>query len=340
MVAAKKSPRTARSKDGLQAELDRVRSALLSKEEVDPITAAEDAKRKSNLAATLGVVTSKSVTEKLGALSLDAQATLDALRTTLISSTQELEEVREMIVIEAERLEEIYGKDVVAASLADLVAEYDKKATELATQHGAEIVAFETKLKDQRQAEADRKAAVDKERKREEEQYMYDRRKTRQEEDDAREQKVLEITRSFDEQNRELERGWHQREDVLKARENEFVEMQNTVAAFDEKLKNETAKAVAAATGAMSREHKHAVQLLEQQASADKALLRSENKALQQQFDAAQGTISALNIKLADAEKRVETIAKSAMERDSGKAALDAQQKTIETMQPSIPGKR
>ncbi len=339
MAAAKKSPRTARSKDGLQAELDRVRSALLSREEVDPITAAEEAKRKANLAATLGVVTSKSVTEKLGALSLDAQATLDALRTTLISSTQELEEVREMIVIEAERLEEIFGKDVVATSLAELFASYDNQAKELAAQHGSEIVAFETKLKEQRQAEQDRKAAVDKERKREEEQYAYDLLKTRQAENDARDQKVLEITRSFDDQNRGLEQGWNEREKALQAREHEFIEMQNLVAGFDARLNDEKAKAVAAATGAMSQNHKHAVALAETQANADKALLKSEKDNLAAQLASANAAVNELNVKLAASEARVESIAKSAMERDGGQAALAASQKAMETLKDTPKGR-
>ncbi len=56
-MATKKAPSRTRSKDTLQTELERVRVAITSREEMDPITAKEEAARKSALVEQLGTVT-------------------------------------------------------------------------------------------------------------------------------------------------------------------------------------------------------------------------------------------------------------------------------------------
>ena len=204
-MATKKRPycRPAR-RTPLRDELERVKSSLLNREELDPISAAADAKRKSELAAQMGTVTSKAVTEKLSALSLDTQSTLDALRTTLISSTQELEELREMIAIESERLEELYGKDVVAASIATLVEEYDQKKRDFEDFEAQQQADLAKKIAEQKKFEAERKAAAEKERKQNEEEYEYQLAKSRRENTDAFNQKMLEAQRAGEEKAREL----------------------------------------------------------------------------------------------------------------------------------------
>lgn len=334
-MATKKRPVAARSKDTLQEELDKVRSSLLSREELDPISAAAEAKRKSELAAQLGKVTSKAVTEKLGALSLDTQNVLDSLRTTLISSTQELEELREMISIESERLEELYGKDVVASSVATLIAEYDQKKALFQEEEAGARAALKTSIDEQKKLEAERKAATEKQRKQEQEEYDYNLTKQRREVADEFARQLASLKQQEADRHRELERGWKDREEVLLANENEIVAMREKIAGFDAVLIEEKKKAVDTVTRAMSIEHKHQLQLLETTAKAAQDLLHSENKSLSEDNARLRMAISELQTKLETANDRVESIAKSAMERDSGQAALAASQRTAEILRDS-----
>jgi hypothetical protein len=334
-MATKKRPTAARSKDTLADELERVKSSLLNREELDPISAAADAKRKSELAAQMGTVTSKAVTEKLSALSLDTQSTLDALRTTLISSTQELEELREMIAIESERLEELYGKDVVAASIATLVEEYDQKKRDFEEFEAQQQADLARKIAEQKKIEAERKAAVEKERKQNEEEYEYQLAKSRRENTDAFNQKMLEAQRAGEEKARQLVRGWQEREDAIKAKEERVAELEEIVAGLPATMEAEKKKHADSIVRALSSEHGHKVTLLEAQAKAAQDLLRSENKSLAEDNARLRASITELQNKLEAANNRIESIAKSAMERDSGQAALAASQRTAEILQSS-----
>lgn len=331
-MATKKRTTAARSKDTLQDELDRVRSSILNREELDPISAAAEAKRKSELAAQLGTVTSKAVTEKLGALSLDAQATLDALRTTLISSTQELEELREMISIESERLEELYGKDVVAASIAMLIEEYEQKKALFQEEELSATAALKANIDAQKKLEAERKAAAEKERKQNEEEYEYQLQKSRRENTDAFNQKMLESQRAGEEKARELVRGWQEREDAIKAQEDHIAELEEIVKGLPATMETEKKKYADGIVRAVTSEHGHKVALLEAQAKAAQDLLRTENKSLAADNERLRLSITDLQNKLETANNRIESIAKSAMERDSGQAALAASQRTAEIL--------
>lgn len=334
-MATKKRPVAARSKDTLQEELDKVRSSLLNREELDPISAAAEAKRKSELAAQLGTVTSKAVTEKLGALSLDTQNVLDSLRTTLISSTQELEELREMIFIESERLEELYGKDVVASSVATLIEEYEQKKALFQEEEAGARAALKTSIDEQKKLEAERKAQTEKLRKQEQEDYDYNLTKQRRDVADEFARQLSALKQQEADRHRELERGWKEREESILANENEVATMREKIAGFDAVLEVEKKKAVAQATGAMSSEHKHQLQLLETTAKAAQDLLRSENKALAEDNMRLRTSINELQHKLETANNRIESIAKAAMERDSGQAALAASQRTAEILRDS-----
>lgn len=334
-MATKKRSTAARSKDTLADELERVKSSLLNREELDPISAAADAKRKSELAAQMGTVTSKAVTEKLSALSLDTQSTLDALRTTLISSTQELEELREMIAIESERLEELYGKDVVAASIATLVEEYEQKKRDFEEYEAAQQAKLAQSIADQKKAEAERKAAVERQRKQDEEEYEYQLAKSRRENTDAFNQKMLEAQRAGEEKARELVRGWQEREDAIKAKEERVAELEEIVAGLPATMETEKKKYADGIVRAVTSEHNHKVALLEAQAKAAQDLLRSENKALTEENARLRASITDLQNKLEAANNRIENIAKSAMERDSGQAALAASQRTAEILRES-----
>lgn len=337
---ATKKVRPSRSKQTLQDELAEVQSAFMSREELDPTTVREEAKRKSALAGKLSGITSRVVTEKIGELGLTLQSALDTIRLTLVSSVQELEELRELIEATAKELEEVHGKEVVASSIQSLIAEFELKQAEFIDEENRRRKDLEDKIAATLAAEKERKAATEKARQQENEDYEYKLGVQRREAIDAFDQEMRKRTREQQDIERDLKRGWQEREAALKAQEKEVVELKNMVVGFDALVDAEKKKAVAQATGAMSQNHKHEIEILTAKAASDKSLLESKLENLAAQLAAANSTIAALNAKLTAAENRVESIAKSAMERDSGRSALEAQSQTIKTMTEASPTKR
>jgi hypothetical protein len=334
MTSPKKRPSTPRSKAELKEAMDLVKSNLDAQPEVDATTAAQASRRRNEVLEAVKNVTAAAVINRLGVLGLEAQGALDAIKNMMVSSAQELDSLREAVVLTQAELAELHSKEVVAAALADLVKEHEARRIameeSLRTRNEELNKAFQAQLN----AERDRKIAVEQERKREEEAYQYDTMLHRRAEEDAHKQMMISKDREYADKLASFEKSWAEREASLVAHENEIATMRAEITAFPALLESEKKKAVDSTVRAISSEHKHQVELLNAAAASAAALAAAEIKALQQKVKDQDLAISALQNKLESAEKRVESIANSALASASGRQALEAASSMAATLKP------
>jgi hypothetical protein len=296
--------------------MDDLKSSIASQEAVDPTTAAATERRKEEVRRSIANLAPAAIVANLGNIGMQAQGALDVIKNLMVSSQQELETIQEAIEVEKVELEQLHGKEVVAASLADLISEFDQKTAELEASYNQRSAEFGQRITEQQKAEADRRALVEKDRRREADEYTYTMTLERRAAEDAFNQKVIEADRAAADKHRELAANWTIRENELRAKEGEYKNALLRIDGLPAEIAAEVKKATDAQARAMSSDfaHKtalaearamssdfaHKTALAEAQAKSDKALADAQLKSLTQKVvyqDAVIGTLKTDNRK-------------------------------------------
>lgn len=317
-----RKPRATRTKAETKAALNDVVTITRGKEAV---SAKEQEVVDARNAQTRNAVADLSVEKALNGVTktnLDVSKALSAVTEQLVETTRELETVKEAVALEQAELEQLHGKDIVASSIDDLIADYNDKKAKFDEDVAATRTAWIKEEEAHNQAVRERNEALTKTRQRDEAEYQY---KTQQERraaqdkfnDEMRAQQVTERDRREavlrDHATRELE---------LKARENDLASYKAQVEAFPAKLDAEVKKAEAIATNSVKREYEHKIQLMTKDSENAAKVSANELASLKQQLDKALTTIAEQQARLTAADDKVRSIAEKALEAASGRQAL------------------
>lgn len=316
--------RTTRSKAQLKNDFDNLQEQASGRDELDPTAAIAAEKRRADVMADTKDVDPATIVNKITKLGLDVQTSLDHLKNTLTGGAAQLATVREAIKYAEHDLEQLHGKEIAASSLADLIAEHKERERVFNENMANNQAEFDAKVSAQKNAETERRAAVEKERRREEDEYQYATAQRRREEADAYQQKKIELERALTDAAAQKSKEWAAREDALKTKEAAYAEALKRIENLPAEIAAEVKKATDAQARAMSSEFAHKTALAEAQAKSDKALADAQIKALTQKVVDQDAVIGALQNKLEAAEKRVESIANNALQSASGRQALEA----------------
>jgi colicin import membrane protein len=256
----------------------------------------------------------------LATAGLDAQKSLAELSQALTQKTQELETLREAITVERADLEQLHGKEIVAASLDALLAQYDEKRREL-----------EASIQQTRADWNREQLEHEQEREREEEKYQYELKQShRQQQDRFQESLRVEAVAERD-RKEQLEKGWALREEGLRKAETELVSLREQVAAHPEVLRKAVEKEVAIVGNTLKKDHAHEVALLKNNFEAASSVLKGELAAQQRLAQQQAVQIAELTTKLEAAYTKVQETAAKALDATNGQAALQAVQRFAET---------
>lgn len=268
-------------------------------------------------------------TQAITAASLANQKALSAVNEELVTKLELLKNIKENIDLESKDIDRLYGIRVLSEHLDVLKAEHDEAKA-----------ALEKEILEQRAWWKEEKAREDRERIRNNEDYAYKLAQSQQLANDAWESTIR--ARNVQEQTRMevFEKNWRQREDELKLREKELTDLRALVAAHPTQLDAEVKKAVAIESNRLTRDHKHATELLEKDRASEKALYESDKKALTEQLAAAKKLNEELTLSLASAHTKNADIATKALEASSGQAALSAVQNFAKDQGNNGPAKR
>jgi len=188
----------------------------------------------------------------------------------------------------------------------------------------AEIASLEKTKLEILAAEAERKKAAELVRKQEAEEYNYKLSQQRAHDVYEMQRDHLIREREFLDKLAVIEKDLADRRTDLVKQEAAYKDAMEKIAGMPAVIEAAKKEAVAAAVGAVHSEHKHAIAILQAESRNEVNLLKATNAALQKQVETQEAAIAALQVSLNNAQNRVESIAKSALDSASGRQALEA----------------
>ena len=252
------------------------------------------------------------------AASLATQKSLSTINEELANKLSLLQDVKTNIDLEAKELTKLYGARVILEHLDVLKAEHDEQKA-----------ALEKEILEARTKNAEDWNATKKEREREQADYEYTTKQTRKADLDAWNEQVR--VRNIQELARQdqLQKIWAQREDELKLREKELIDLRAAVAGHLGEIEKAVKQAVAIESNRLTRDHNHAKELLEKDRTSEKALYEADKKALTEQNARLTKLNEELQIALKEANQKNAEIATKALESTSSREALTTLQTTL-----------
>lgn len=273
----------------------------------------------ATLDAVRNLDTAKVVSE-VNNLQVSLQATLASVSASITNKIQQIATIDDAIKLKQDRLKELLGIDAEAVTLDDLKAQ--REAEKL-------IWEKEQAERDAAEKEVDRQRGIQRTRDEEEWQYEFSMQKEREENAYT----VQEEDRRRAEANRyqELEKCWHVREEALKVRETEAVELKKLVDSFDAKLKAEVSKAEAILTNVLKKQHEHDKQLLEKDASSAKAVCEMRVQSLQTALEQQKLQLEDVKSQLMVARQDAKEVATSALSASSDRKVAEALRQVVDS---------
>lgn len=286
--------------------------------------------QKDKAVADSASLTVEKVTQSLTKAGLDISKTLNSVR-ELFESDISLQTIREAIEAKQEEMETLYDKEVVAASLTDLVLQYEARKAELLKTEDEFRKAWAKEQAEHQAAVRERDNILTKERTRENEEFEYNKGITRRNSEDA--WKATHTKRMLELQQAEEVhiKNWKEREEAIQKLEAEIAAAKSKIDNFDVIVKAEVDKQVAIIGNSIKSRHETEARIKALEFDNEKRILTHENGVLKESIAAKDREISQLRATLEKKDSEVKDVAVAAMNAQSGKQALSAVQETIQS---------
>lgn len=256
-------------------------------------------------------------------LQVNVQGTLAGLSAALTTKIQQLEQMDTAITLKEQRLQELYGIENMAITLDEMKAQRDEEER----LHGEQKAA---RAKNWMEEEAERH----KKWKRELEEYDYARNLANKKAKDEFDAEVITCKRNEQSRQEMLTKSWTEREATIKAREQDFADLQKQVSEFDTRMKAEVARAEAVVGNSLKKEYTHQMELMKKDAVSEGVLNNMKIAAQEKAIQGLHDQIATLQTQLTEARKDAKEIASSALQSASQKQVADALSRVVEQRDP------
>ena len=302
----------------LLAETKRVESKITTKEE---IAARQQDKEIVERASTYTI---ESVVKELVDLQLVFDRTIDELTNQLSRESVKLDEVQKAISVETTVLQGLHHIEIAANALDILIQEHDAKNNAFEEQGAewreaftqqvtAQREAWQKEQEDHDKAVQEHKELLQNERSISEQDKSYDLERSRKIELDGYETKKRQIERTLSEQEREKEKEWATRENLLLNRQEELEEYKAQIDAFPAKLEKAIKESREQAIKSTNQSAKVKADLLTKEVEANKKVYELTIQTLEDTIERQNQEIQALSAELKEALKQVQQLASKAV---------------------------
>lgn len=350
MATPKKSTRATRTKTETAIEFEEVQAATASRRQLSPGEAAVVAAKEQATRGALSKFSLESTLQGLTTTGLALTKSLSAISEDLQNAAKQVEELTEAKALLEKDIEALHGKEVASSAIEDLVADYKAKEEEIRlglstlqadiSRQRAEVQqAWTREQQEHQRLVAQRDADLNTARQRENEQYSYKVSQERQRAEQEFANRLADQKRANELKQAELSRNWEQREADLKAQEDEVAKLKARVDGIQTEIDAAVKKEVAIVTNALTRDHKHQVELSTRDFAAKETVLNAKVENLTTQLASANKAIADLTVQLAAANEKVAKIAGEALTAASGRQALSEVQSLLQT-QANGPAKK
>ncbi|MFN7093907.1 MAG: hypothetical protein ACK4M7_00940 [Burkholderiales bacterium] len=247
---------------------------------------------------------------QLGQLKADCVRSVDEFMQTIDHEFARFNKLEAAINLEQQHLESLYGIKEEANTLSAIMLAHQKEKDDFKSKMENAEISWQQKIA---QLEADykeRKAELDKQRKREEEEYTYNLNQVRKIDKDKYEQQKQASLQEITTKQQELE----MREKEVVAKEQEFTALQQRVANLDQEITTKLAEVEANTTKVLQTEFKYKQTLSEEQNKRSVELLQQKIELLEQKLSEQAKVVEDLNAKLQMAQEQTQSIAHKALE--------------------------
>lgn len=267
-------------------------------------------------------LTSEVMIRKFADLNIEISKTLSSLSEKIVSEIQILSNLRQAVEVEKREIERLHNIDVVQTSLHHLLEEYHLRKR----QFEEEIVQQKTnwELEKEQKIREDQEEAdqLTKARKREVDEYEYKRNLERKKAQDKHEEEMRLDNKLNKEKQESLEKSWQQREEALKAKEDEYLSSKKKVEEYPFQLQREVEKAVAEAIRHTENQLAHEMELLKRDNESEKRIAELKIKTLEDALARQLAQSTSMQGQVDEAKKQVQDIAVKAIEGASGAKAF------------------
>ena len=308
--------------EALLREQKALKSRIVTKEEV----AKEEANKA--LVETVGEYTTDSIVKGSAALQLDFTLSTEQLAEKLQQELTKLEELRGALKVEQSNLKIATSVHIAANALHILKQEQTQALEQFEEQKAEKLKQLEDEMTNQRERWtketeeyntqiAERKAALEKKRALELENYKYQLDRTYLiDKDDYDNQKKL-LLRHLEETQAQKEKDWAKREKTLTDNQEEFNKYKEEVDNFEAKKDEEIKKAKDKAIKEANRKAKVERDLFEKEVEGKQKIAELQIQELERTIEAHQDNINQLNTELKEALAQVQALSIKALENSS-----------------------
>jgi len=326
----KKTPsraRPSRSRAEVAARFEEIQRA--PKSNLDPHSLEVSRQRTDTLRESFTELTPEAIAQQITSLQLATTRSLASIQESILEESTKLTDIREAVEAETEELARLHDLAVVGVSIEMLLEDYETKKAALEKQYADRQVTLDKNTQMLQENAANAAKALDLDRARERDAYEYKKGQERRASDDAFAQKQLLAERQFADKGEELKRSWAAMQDSLYKQEAELAERVKAFETTREQLVADMKKDAAAQLGAVTRDHKHLLEMTTANANAALALEKANSTALATQVTTLTNQLKASNEALDKAREQTAQTATKAFESMSGQAALNSVQQTL-----------
>lgn len=264
------------------------------------------------------------IVSHLATLKINLTKQIDILSENLLEEFHKLSELQQAIAIEQKHLQELYEIKETTHSLSALmliqneeIEKFELKMQETRDQFLKEMedkkILWEKKQTDLEMNYAETKEKLEKQRKREEEEYKYNLELTRRQDAQAYKLKQEALEKTLEDKRQDLA----QKEALIESRLVEIESLKEKVQKFPEELTREMERTTKEVTERLAAQHNFAVTLKEKEIEGEKKLYLQTIASLEAKVKGQDALISQLTQKAHEATDQVQAIACKALEASS-----------------------
>jgi len=271
-------------------------------------------------------LTVERVTQSLTKAGLDITKTLHSVRELFESEISALQTIKEAIEAKQEELGELYDKEVIAASLTELVLQYEARKADLLKAEEEARKAWSKEQSDHAAALRERTEQVSKERSREQEEFEYAKGIARRNAEDAWKAEHLKRVLELKQVEESHQKNWSEREQTIQKTEAEIAVSKSKLDNFDATVKADVDKQVAIIGNAIKSKYETEARIKSLEFDNEKKLLERDNTTLRELLGIKEREMAQLRAALDKKDSEVKEVAVAALNSQSGKQALAAVQ--------------
>lgn len=292
--------------DKMQQEISEKEKNLLNAEK-----SKADTKRKEIVEKTENIADSD-LTIKINDLKSSINRELSSLAEKVEAEAKQYTTIQEAIKIKQSELKEIYGIEEQAASLAVLLESNNQTRAKFEEEMVQKRETLEKEIRDTRESweiekenhkekQAEERKLLEKERKREEDEYNYNLQRSRAMEENSYADKLAALEKEIAEKQEKTDKYVGEKTALLDERERQLAEREKTMDHLEKTVENYPAELEAAVTAATEKKEQELKLIFDQ----EKALL---SKGFDGDIKVLEAKISALDSLVKDQAKQIEKL--------------------------------